>query len=109
VPSREETFGMVIMEACAAGKCVVVFDKAPMNRVAARGPCSMVAPFDVPAYAEAMRHLLRSPDQELLEKGRTCRAWGAGTNWDEMARRQEAFYERVVAAHADSRQGESRT
>jgi glycosyltransferase involved in cell wall biosynthesis len=108
VPSREETFGMVIMEACAAGKCVVLFDKSPMNQVAARGSCPMVTPFDVPAYAQAMRQLLRSPDEELVDKGHACRAWSARTNWDDAARRQEAFYESVVAKHPQSRREEAR-
>src|SRR5438132_11787919 len=38
-PSREETFGMVITEACAAAKPVIHFDVAPMNEVADGAGC----------------------------------------------------------------------
>ena len=98
VPSREETFGMVIVESCAAGKPVVLFDKAPMNEVAARDACELVMAFDVAAYAEAMRRMLRLDAAELGRRGTRCRAWAEGFRWDGIARRQEAFYERVVGA-----------
>jgi glycosyltransferase involved in cell wall biosynthesis len=97
VPSREETFGIVILESCAAGKPVVLFDKAPMNEVAARDACEIVPAYDVAAYAEALRRLLRLDAAELERRGAACRAWAGGFRWGEIARRQEAYYDRVVS------------
>jgi phosphatidylinositol alpha-mannosyltransferase len=94
-PSREETFGMVIIEACAAGKPVVLFDRAPMNEVAAEA-CERVPAFDVHAYAEAMRRLLRLDAGELEARGAACRAWAGAFRWDRIARLQSEFYGRVV-------------
>lgn len=94
-PSREETFGMVIVEACAAGKPVVLFDRAPMNEVAAES-CERVPAFDVGAYAEAMRRLLRLDDASLVARGAACRTWAGAFRWDRIARLQEEFYSRVV-------------
>ena len=102
VPSREETFGMVILESCAAGKPVVLFDKAPMNEVAAREACELVPAYDVAAYAQAIRRLLRLDPAELARRGAACRAWAGGFRWDAIAERQEAFYERVLNGAAGS-------
>jgi glycosyltransferase involved in cell wall biosynthesis len=100
VPSRTETFGMVILEACAAGKCVVVFDREPMNRVAAPGVCPRVPAFDVAEYADAMRLLASASDASLAARGAQCRTWAARTNWDAAAARQESFYRTVVEEQA---------
>lgn len=97
VPSRSETFGLTILEACAAARRVVVFDQAPMNEVAPRGPCLLVPPFDVDAYAQAMRALIRCPEAEMLDNGAQCRAWARSFNWDRVAAEQERFYEEVLA------------
>ncbi len=98
VPSRDETFGMVISEACAAGKPVVLFDKAPMNEVAAPDACSVVPPFDVAAYSAAMQRLSRLSDAAILTLGASCRAWAQHYRWDAVAAAQESFYEGVLCA-----------
>jgi phosphatidylinositol alpha-mannosyltransferase len=98
VPSRDETFGMVIAEACAAGKPVVLFDHPPMNEVAAPGACEMVPPWDVAAYGAAMQRLSKSEDAELVRRGEACRSWAERYQWDHLARQQEQYYEKVVEA-----------
>ncbi len=95
VPSRDETFGMVITEACACGKAVILFDKAPMNEVASEA-CVAVEPFSVEKYSEAMQQLLQATDTELEEKGVVSKAWARQFNWDEIALKQEGFYKSVV-------------
>lgn len=97
VPSRRETFCMVIAEACAAGKPVVLFDHWPMNEVAPRGVCEFVEAFEVNAYADAMRNLLGLGDSDLAERGRRCRASAVRYDWDRVTLQQERFYEQAVA------------
>jgi phosphatidyl-myo-inositol alpha-mannosyltransferase len=98
VPSREETFGMVIAEACAAGKPVVVFDRAPMNEIADRSGAIAVPAFDVEAYAAAMQALIDAPACELLRRGESCRERVLDYRWDSIAASQEAFYLEVADA-----------
>ena len=95
VPSREETFGMVITEACACGKAVVLFDKAPMNEVASKA-CIKVEPFDMDAYSKAMLDLLNRTEQEMSSISQVCVDWASKFQWDEIALQQEQFYISVV-------------
>lgn len=95
VPSRDETFGMTIAEACAGGKPVIYFDRAPMNEVAGAG-CVAVPSFRTDAYAAAMQSLIEESDSALLKRGEQCRSGAQRFRWDHAAARQEAFY--VAAA-----------
>jgi len=95
VPSREETFGMVITEACAAGKNVVLFDKAPMNEVASQC-CVKIKPFDVEQYSFGMLNLLNRTNSELLLDAKTNQLWASQYSWDEIALQQEKYYESIV-------------
>jgi glycosyltransferase involved in cell wall biosynthesis len=91
-PSREETFGMVITEACAAGRPVIYFDRPPMNEVASGSGCIAVPAFDVFAYAQAMATLVQAPKCEIIARGRSCRARVSDQRWGTIAARQEEFY-----------------
>lgn len=95
VPSREETFGMVITEACAVGKTVVFFDRPPMNEVASPA-CLAIPPFDVEGYSQALRKLSAAPVSALEAKAVVHREWARQFRWDTIARQQEAFYETAV-------------
>ncbi|MFO0947991.1 MAG: glycosyltransferase family 4 protein [Planctomycetota bacterium] len=96
VPSRDETFGMVITEACAAGKQVVLFNQPPMNEVAPPGASELASPYNVEEFAAGMRRLIHAADQELLHKAQVCRAWAQKFHWDALALEQEKFYMQVV-------------
>jgi len=91
-PSREEMFGMVITEACAAARPVIYWDLPPMNEIADKAGCVAVPPFDVTAYAAAMRDLIEASDEEILARGRACRARVQNYRWDAIANEQEEFY-----------------
>lgn len=96
MPSRHETFGMVIAEAQAAAKVVVVWNRGPMNEVA--GPdCVRVPPFDVDAYADAITALVAQDDGALRERGLAARVHARRFDWDHIAAGQEAFYEEALA------------
>lgn len=96
VPSRRETFGMTIVEACAAGKRVVAFDAWPMNEVAPAGACVLVRPFDIDEYATAMTELAQASVGLMNQAGSSCREFARRFDWDSAAALQEAFYLEVV-------------
>jgi glycosyltransferase involved in cell wall biosynthesis len=105
VPSRSETFGLVILEACAAAKPAIVFDRWPMNEVAVKDGCVRVPAFDVPGYAAAITALISAGEESLRRRGAVCREWAGRFQWDEIARRQEAFYLEVVDAYRAGKRG----
>lgn len=96
IPSRSETFGMVILEACAAGKPVVVFDQSPMNEVAPKGASLRVTPYSCEELASAVMQLHAEDDATLLRKGNIARAHARLHSWDSAARHQENFYEQIA-------------
>lgn len=102
MPSRDETFGMTIAEANAAARLAVVWDRAPMNEVAAPG-CPRVAPYDVDAYAAALAATLATPDDALRARGDEARAWARQYDWDAVAAAQEDFYLDVVERFRSAR------
>jgi glycosyltransferase involved in cell wall biosynthesis len=95
VPSREETFGMVITEACAAGKNVVLFDKAPMNEVAS-SRCIKVPPFDVAKYSAGMLELLVRTSDDLYADSKVNKLWASQYSWDKIAIQQDNYYQSVI-------------
>ncbi len=95
MPSRHETFGMTLAEANAAARVAVVWDRAPMNEVAAPA-CPRVAPYDTAAYAAALLQLHAAPDAALATLGEQARAWARRYDWDTVAAAQEAYYLEVA-------------
>ena len=102
MPSRDETFGMTLAEANAAARLAVIWDRVPMNEVAAP-TCPRVAPYDVDGYADALSALLAAPDAELDARGDSARAWARQYDWDTIAAAQEAYYLDVADRFAAAR------
>jgi phosphatidylinositol alpha-mannosyltransferase len=102
MPSRDETFGMTLAEANAAGRLGVIWDRVPMNEVAAP-TCARVPPYDVDAYAAALAALVAAPDAELDARGDAARAWARKYDWDTVAAAQEAYYLDVMDRFAAAR------
>jgi glycosyltransferase involved in cell wall biosynthesis len=90
----------VIIEAQAAAKSVVLFDRWPMNEVAQRGGCEIVPAFDVDAYANAMLRLLNESVDELGQRGEVNRRFARQYDWTASARAQESFYREVLQREA---------
>ncbi len=98
MPSRFETFGMVAVEAQAAGAPVIAFDVGPLREVAGAGGALLVPPFDTAAFAAAMLSTLRAPDH-LAGLRAQGRQWAQRYRWDALAAQQAAHYARAVARH----------
>jgi glycogen(starch) synthase len=96
MPSRHETFGIVALEAFAAGCPVVAFDIPGLREVAVGPAARLVKPYDLPALATALR-------EWWFDDGAARAAGSHGPtiarrySWDAIALRQEAVYREVVA------------
>lgn len=100
MPSRFETFGIVAVEALAAGTPVVAFD-IPCLRAVVPPDCGcLVEAFDVDALASTMLDLYRDPERidRMSARGRV---FAQQFDWDEIAVRQEQVYQDVVREARD--------
>jgi len=97
VPSRYEPFGMVALEAGAAGTPVVAADVGGLAEVVADGRLGLRFPAGDPAaLAGAVGRLLADPDlgRRLVRAGQDALATEHG--WDRVAERTVAVYRRAV-------------
>jgi glycosyltransferase involved in cell wall biosynthesis len=91
MPSRFETFGMVAIEALAAGAPVVAFDVGPLAEVAGPGGAYLVPPFDCKAFADIAMGLVQ--DQASAEqRRRQGQAWARRYDWGAITACQEMVY-----------------
>ncbi len=99
VPSLgSESFGIVVLEAMAAGACVVASDLAGYRWVGA-GMVRLVPPGDPGALAGAVSELLRSDQEaERLSKGGRKRA--ADFDWERLLPDVVTAYEEAVSARS---------
>ncbi|MFJ6453367.1 glycosyltransferase family 4 protein [Paenarthrobacter sp. NPDC091669] len=90
VPSRHETFGLVAIDALAAGTPVIAFDIPCLREILPAGTGWLVTPFDVTAFAHqiATRYSQPGLEQAAVEG----RRFAAGYNWDALADLQAQAY-----------------
>ena len=95
---RNESFGIVLLEAMAAGRPVVASDIPGYRSVVATADDGvLVPPGDVRALADELARLLRDPARRLALAARG-RARAESFGWDVVAARLEAYYDEVRAA-----------
>ncbi|HEU0243856.1 MAG TPA: glycosyltransferase family 4 protein [Candidatus Limnocylindrales bacterium] len=87
MPSRFETFGMVAVEAEAAGVPVITFDVGPLRAVAGEAGI-LVAPFDTASFAREAARVVREPARRDA-LGSAGRDWARQYDWDTIAERVE--------------------
>lgn len=96
---RGESFGMVLLEAMAAGCALVASDLDGHRNVATDGVDALLAPVgDAPALAKALRRVLDDPAlrAELVEGGRRR---AEELSMDRLARAYIDIYTALVAGH----------
>jgi glycosyltransferase involved in cell wall biosynthesis len=94
LPSLIETFGIVLVEAMAAGLPVITTDAPGCRDVVRAGRDGIAVPVGQPeALAGAMQELLRLPAGELSRWSEKSRSRAAEFDWDLVVNRYIALYE----------------
>lgn len=97
VPSLYEPFGLVALEAAAAGTPRVVSAVGGLADLVGDGATGrVVPPADVPALAEAVDALLRDPDTARTLAARARREVRRRHGWDAVAASTREVYERAL-------------
>ncbi|WP_364306469.1 glycosyltransferase family 4 protein [Paenarthrobacter nitroguajacolicus] len=90
VPSRHETFGLVAIDALAAGTPVIAFDIPCLKEIIPTGTGWIVDAFDVEAFGDEIA--LRYSQAGLEQVAAEGRRFAAGYNWDALADLQAEAY-----------------
>jgi glycogen(starch) synthase len=98
VPSRHETFGLVAIEALAAGTPVLAFDIPCLREVLPAGVGWTVPAFDGDALAARLVDLLTGPGatETLAAAGAAGREFARAFDWDALAAAQLAIFTEVL-------------
>lgn len=73
LPSREDPFPLVVLEAMALGKPIVYFDDAGGIGEAVQDAGYAITDFDVSAFADAVQHILETPEDVHRRQSRSLR------------------------------------
>ena len=74
LPSKLESFGLVVLEAFRAGRPVMLSTDCPWPDIESRD-CGWWLPRDAPAWEEALRRAAALPAERLATMGRNGRSW----------------------------------
>ncbi|MGP0222654.1 MULTISPECIES: glycosyltransferase family 4 protein [unclassified Paenarthrobacter] len=96
VPSRQETFGLVALEALAVGTPVVAFRIPCLREIVPEGTGWLVPPFHAAALADEL--VLRYPQAGTEDLAGACREFARRFDWDSLAELQARAYRSATAA-----------
>ncbi|MDJ0712145.1 MAG: glycosyltransferase [Woeseiaceae bacterium] len=100
--SRQESFGVAVLEAGAAGRPVVVSDAGGLAEVVRHGITGIVVPREAPvAAADALLELLRNPEKQLAMAAAAKRHVRDLYAWDTCVKRMLAAYDSTLRACKD--------
>jgi glycosyltransferase involved in cell wall biosynthesis len=110
LPSREEPFGLPIIEAMACGLPVIVSRGAGVAELISDGVDGVLLddPADSAELAAKLVDILADPDRRL-RMGAQARSTAERYSWDVIAGRVEATYSAILAARVAARHGHPRT
>jgi glycosyltransferase involved in cell wall biosynthesis len=86
LPSRNESFGMVVPEALAAGLPALVSDRVGAKELILEGRTGWIVPMDVSALADRMTWCARHPEA-VRAMGPECRRAAENATWQRYERR----------------------
>jgi glycogen synthase len=102
VPSRFETFGLVFVEAMAAGKPPIGFSGVGFEEIVSDADCAvLVESGNILALADAILGLWSNPDR-CVALGKAGRQRALAFNWDDLAVEQERLFEVAAETRAKS-------
>ncbi len=102
IPSRQETFGLVAIEALATGTPVIAFDIPCLREVIPVGSGWLVEPFDTVALATEIARRYNQPER-LKAAGTEGRRFAARFDWDALAARQATAYRAALPPRSTTR------
>ncbi|MGE3776051.1 MAG: glycosyltransferase [Pirellulaceae bacterium] len=96
LPSHAENFGIVVIEAMARGKPVLVTDGVQSADHVRQASGGEVVPCDVTSLANALERWLTDPDR-VISSGGSAREYARATfSWQSAGRRIVGLYSRIV-------------
>ncbi|HEV3115480.1 MAG TPA: glycosyltransferase, partial [Gemmataceae bacterium] len=105
LPSHSENFGIVVTEAMARGRAVVVSDAVQASAHVVRAGAGRVVPLQMEALAASLDELLASP-KTLAEMGERGRAYAREhLSWERIAAMIARTYEVCLGTYPDKETG----
>lgn len=100
LPSYQENFGVVVVEAGAAGTPVLISDQVNIHQDIAQSGSGRVTMCDEQQTADALKEMLATPDL-LIEMGSKARLHAKNTyNWIKVEAAIKQLYKRIVPSAA---------